>query len=334
MNVQRATHLLALVIGLVVLGCACEEAPSGGGGEGGAPCEAVTAAAERVSVANDLGTLEGTLLLPASACGPVPVVLIVSGSGSSDRDGGAPEMYRLLAEALAGEGIGSLRYDDHGIGGSASAAPDRVEDFRFDLEIADAARFIGWLRRDARVGAIALAGHSQGSLTAILAGAAEPFDGFVSLAGAGRPIGRLLHDQLADQLTPEQLAALDDAIATLERGELAGPLEPPLDQILPLAVQPYLISWVKYDPKVEIASVAAPALIIQGEVDVQVAVLDAQLLHEGLPSAELLLIGDMCHVLKQADATTASQRAAYEDPAVPLAPALVPAIAAFVTGLR
>lgn len=301
----------------------------GSGGSGGAPCSVVGPAEETLHLPNEYGTLEGTLLLPES-CGPAPVVLVLSGSGTSDRDGDEPQMYRMLAEALLGQGIGSLRYDDHGANGSITAAPPTVEEFSFELEVTDAAHWIGALRDDPRVGKVVLAGHSQGSLTAILASAIEPADALVSLAGAGRPIGRVLHDQLADDLTADQLAALDAAIAQLEAGELPGPLDPPLDQILPVPFQPYLVTWMKYDPKVEIAGLAPPALVVQGEVDRQVSVLDAELLHEGDPASELVLIGDMCHVLKQANSSNASQKKAYTDPSVPLAPELVPAITAFV----
>jgi uncharacterized protein len=314
------------------------EAAGGGGvggageGAGGSPCVPVAAATETVHVENDLGVLEGTLSIPET-CGPAPVVLILSGSGSGDRNGDEPQMYRMLAEALLAEGIASLRYDDHGVDGSFDAAPP-VEDFRFDLEIADAARWITLLRDDARLGPVVVAGHSQGSLTGILAARAAPIDALISLAGAGRPVGRLMHDQLAPALTAEQLAALDEAIAKLEAGEIAGPLPPPLDQLFPVEVQPYLISWMKFDPSVEIARLHAPAFIVQGLVDTQVKVIDAGALRRGKPDAEFLLIPDMCHVLKQADGSEASQHAAYTDPSVPLAPDLVPALAAFVTKLR
>ncbi len=303
-----------------------------GGGAGGAPCTQVAASKETVILENQYGTLEGTLLLPES-CGPAPVAVILSGSGSGLRDGGTPRSYRLLAEALLAQGIGSLRYDDHGVGGSVTAAPGAVEDFTFDLEVADAAGWVTQLRTDERVGDIVFAGHSQGSLTAILASRLASVDGLVSLAGAGRPAGQLLREQLADQLTTEQLAELEAALLKLEAGELAGALTPPLNQILPEDVQPYLISWLTFDPQVEIATVEAPTLLVQGEVDIQVSVADAELLHEGLPSAELVLIADMCHALKTSTAAPVSQKKCYQDSSIPLAEDLVPAIASFVSKL-
>jgi hypothetical protein len=292
----------------------------------------VPGSSEKVRIMNDFGTLEGTLALP-DHCGRVPVVLILSGSGSSDRNGDTPQMYRELAEALLAEGIGALRYDDEGVNGSATAAPASVVDFRYDMEVADAARWIDFMRADERIGSLIVAGHSQGSLTAILASKTSPIDAFVSLSGAGRPAGELLHEQLESHLTPPELAELDDAIAKLDAGVLPGPMNPPLDQILPVEEQPYLVSWLKWDPKVEIQSLAAPALLIQGKVDIQVTVHDAELLQEGDPGAKLVLIDDMCHVLKQATMAPASQKKAYNDPSVPLAPELVPAIVSFISDL-
>src|SRR4051812_7824676 len=81
-------------------------------------CDA--ASREDVSVDNMFGALHGTLTLP-ERCAPVPVYLIIAGSGATDRDGNSgaslqTDMYRLLAEGLAERGIASLRYDKAGVG--------------------------------------------------------------------------------------------------------------------------------------------------------------------------------------------------------------------------
>lgn len=300
-----------------------------------ATCTPNPEASENVTLENEFGTLGGVLELPAGC--PKTVVLIVSGSGSTNRDGNVPgetgktDVYRMVAEALRNEaGVATLRYDDEGIGASTSGAPSDVEDFRFDMEIADVAAWVKQLRGDSRFSHVVVAGHSQGSLTAILAAKTEPIDGWISLAGAGRPAGDLLHEQLSDDLTPAQLAELDAAIEKMENGELPGPVNPPLDQIIPPIVQPYLISWLKYDPKVEVASLTAPGIILQGTTDRQVKVLDAELLHEGKADAELVVVEDMCHPLKQATDAAGEQQAAYTDPTVPLATGLIPPITTFL----
>src|SRR6266851_4994004 len=140
-------------------------------------------ATEEVTVSNEVGTLHGTLLLP-SGHPPFPVVLIVAGSGPVDRNGNAlpilyTDAYRLLAEGLANNGIASLRYDKRGVGASA-AAVGRIEDARIEMEVADLNRFMAVLRRDARLGKLLLAGHSLGSLLAMLAAEVATVDGFAS----------------------------------------------------------------------------------------------------------------------------------------------------------
>jgi len=345
---------LGLSFGLLLVAAACSSSPAAGSGAGGLPdagadaptgdaspdtttaCTPEPETSEPVTLQNEFGTLGGVLEIPAG-CGPRPVIVLISGSGSTDRDGNVPgdpdrtDVYKMLAAALRADAhVATLRYDDHGIGASTSGAPANVEDFRFDIEIADAARWITQLRADPRFSKVILAGHSQGSLTAILAAKTAPIDAWISLAGAGRPAGRLIHDQLAPKLTPELLAELDAAIAKLEQGELAGKLSSPLDQVLPMVVQPYLISWMKYDPKTEVAALEVPGVVVQGLTDRQVSTLDAELLVEGKPDAKLVLVENMSHPLKQASADSAEQHAAYSDPSVPLATGLMPALVEFL----
>lgn len=87
------------------------------------------------------GTLRGSLRLPDSP-GPHPVALVVAGSGPTDRDGNQPRMlsdaYRQLAQALAAEGIATVRYDKRGIAASRAAGPAE-KDLRFDTYVEDAA---------------------------------------------------------------------------------------------------------------------------------------------------------------------------------------------------
>ncbi|MFT5234533.1 MAG: fermentation-respiration switch protein FrsA (DUF1100 family), partial [Candidatus Krumholzibacteriia bacterium] len=90
----------------------------------------------------DRGHLAGTLLLPEGK-GPYPVVLILAGSGSTDRDGnttmfpGGNNSLKQLAEWLARDGVASLRVDKRGVAGSASAVYSEF-DLRFDHFIEDA----------------------------------------------------------------------------------------------------------------------------------------------------------------------------------------------------
>jgi uncharacterized protein len=242
-------------------------------------------------------------------------------------------------EGLKANGIASLRFDDVGVGGSAKAIPsdpEAIAEITYEFEVDAARRWIPLLRGDHRFGKLVAAGHSQGALTAtLLAAEKNGADAVITLAGAGRTIDVVLREQLASKIPAEALVRLDAALAKLRAGELAGPQEPPLDRILAPQVQRYFISWIKYDPSVELGRVKGPALVVQGGTDVQVTREDAHRLATGQPRASLVEIADMCHVLKQAPvADVLAQRPQYTDPTIPLHEALVPAVVDFLRDAR
>lgn len=295
-------------------------------------------AGDSISVQTSSGTLAGTLLLPAHC--PCPAVLIIAGSGPTDRDGNSPLLpgannsLRYLAEGLAAKGIASVRYDKRGVGGSKGAMPASESELRFDDFVADAVAWLAKLRADPRFTTVSVVGHSEGSLIGMIAAREAKADAFVSIAGAGRPAGKIIHEQLATRVPPAMLAAADRTIAQLERGETPDSAPPALGALFRPSVQPYLISWFRYDPAAEIAKLAVPVLIVQGATDVQVSVADAKALGAAQPKATLLIIDGMNHVLKSVPADQAAQLKSYSDPSLPVVPALVDAIAATVARAR
>lgn len=284
------------------------------------------------------GKLFGTLLLPKTR-GPYPVVLIIAGSGPTDRDGnsraipGANNSYKYLAQALAARGIASLRYDKRGIGESA-AALQKEEDVRFETYIEDAVLWGRKLRADQRFRRLVVAGHSEGSLIGMVAAQRLDADAYVSIAGAGGPIQQTIAAQLKGRLTPELQAHFEAIMKSLSEGKTEADVPPPLATMFRPSVQPYLISWFKYDPTKEIAKLKGPVLIAQGTHDLQISVEDARLLARAKPSAKLLLVEGMNHTLKDAPADAAGQKAAYSDPSLPVAPALVEGVGDFVKALK
>ena len=289
------------------------------------------------------GKVSASLLMPATASGKVPVVLIIAGSGPTDRDGnslalpGKNNAYRMLAEALAAKGIASLRYDKRGLAASR-IANFREGDVRFEHFVSDAASWIAWLRNDARFSTITVVGHSEGSLIGMLAGRAARADGFVSIAGPARKASDALRTQIGAQLAaqPDAAKANEAILASLDAGKTVDqiPSYPGFAQLYRASVQPYLISWFKYTPAVEIARLTIPGLIVQGTTDIQVAVSDAEALKAASPAARLQIVDGMNHVLKMVPSTDrAVQIPAYSDPALPIAPAVPQAIADFVSGL-
>ena len=96
------------------------------------------------------------------------------------------------------------------------------------------------------------------------------------------------------------------------------------------SVQPFMISWLKYDPRIEIKKLKIPVLLVQGTTDLQVTTENAKLLNAALPSAQLVVFQGMNHVLKLADADPKANEATYHEPMRPLAPGLTEAIAKFI----
>jgi len=291
-----------------------------------------------ITLKTPTGDIQGSLIMPANMPAKCPVVLIIAGSGPTDRDGnnpgipGANNCYRLVAQGLAEKGIASLRYDKRGIAASKAALKSEA-DIRFEDYINDATGWVNLLRQDARFGKIIVLGHSEGSLIGMVATNQAHADGFISIAGAGRPAAVLLREQLTKS-SPQVLPEVESILKSLESGQTVAKVSPDLMQLFHPSVQPYLISWFKYNPAVEIAKLKCPVLIIQGSTDLQVSLQDATLLHQAKPDAQFKVITGMNHVMKTAPADRAANIAAYSDPSLPLAPGLMEGIIAFMNAIK
>ena len=294
---------------------------------------AASAAESDIVLRTPTGTIAGTLTLPGNAAGPVPVVLIIAGSGPTDRNGNSGPVqgntYLLLAQALASRGIASVRYDKRGIAGSAAAITSESA-IRFDTFIDDAAAWQHQLRGDARFSRIVVAGHSEGSLIGMVSVQRGPADAYVSLEGAGRPAPVVLREQLHPKLPPDLYAQADATLTQLQGGHAVADPPPQLAMLFRPSVQPYLISWFAYDPATQIAKVRLPTTIVQGTADVQVSMTDAHALASAQPAARLVVVDGMNHVLKHApdESTQQAILAGYSDPSLPVAPQVVDAVTA------
>jgi pimeloyl-ACP methyl ester carboxylesterase len=287
-----------------------------------------------VEVVTPSGTLVGTFDLPSGKKGPWPVVVFIVGSGPVDRDGNSGalknECLKQLGQSLAKRGIAVLRYDKRGVAASAAAGPDESK-----LSIAkyadDTVAWVRKLRADKRFTKVAVLGHSEGSLVGILAAKQVPCDALISIAGSGRPIGAVLREQLKPKLPAELNSKANEIVAELEAGRTVADVPEPLMVLFRPSVQPYFMSWLKYDPAKEIAGMSVPILVVQGTTDLQVTVEDAKLLACGNRRATLTIIEDMNHVMKHtAETTLAGQARCYSDPAVPIEPRLVEAVGGFL----
>ena len=279
------------------------------------------------------GDLFGTLTVPVQKT-RMPVALIIAGSGPTDRNGNNPmmknESLHKLAIALADSGIASLRYDKRAIAESKAAAKSEA-DLRFDDYVADARDWISLLRKDNRFSRIIVIGHSEGSLIGMVA-AHKNADAFISIAGAGRPADKILKEQLDKQ--PQAVKDLSfPIIDSLVAGKTVSTVNPMLFSLFRPSVQPYLISWFKYDPAVEIRKLSIPVLVIQGTNDIQVSMEDAQLLAKA-GKAPLMAIDHMNHIFRIVEGDRNANIATYNDLSLPIAGELSDSIVRFIRKMQ
>lgn len=277
------------------------------------------------------GNIYGTLVTP-DGDKQVPVVLIIAGSGPTDRncnqEGVQTNAFKMLADSLRKAGIASVRYDKRGVGESKTAAK-REEDVRFDDMVNDAAGFVKMLKSDNRFSSVVVLGHSEGSLVGMMAANKASAGGYVSVAGIGEKAAGAIVRQLAAQSEELSLNAAY-MLDSLSKGHTVTSYHRDLGMLFRPSVQPYMKSWLKIDPREEIAKLKCPVLIVQGTTDLQVPTEQAELLKSASPRATVKMIQGMNHVLKQAPADREKNLATYNDPKLALSPGLAPAVAEFV----
>lgn len=324
---------LRLVLALSFL-AAC----AGRGTSTAAPLAPPTAAsADTVRVTVPVGTLVGTLQVPEGRA-PFPVVLLVSGSGPTDRDGnsamlgGKNESLRQLAESLATRGIASLRYDKRGVGASRVTVPGGEASLTIDDYVNDAMAWVPQLRADRRFGPLVLAGHSEGGLIALMAAPQVKAEGVVAMATPGRRLQDVLREQLEARLPAPMQADAFRVLDSLVAGRRVDTVPPALFTIFRPSVQPFLMSMFRQDPQALARAYAAPLLVVQGTTDLQVAMADADRLVAARPDVRLLRVEGVNHVLKRVSGDLQAQLASYRTP-TPIAPEVVAGIAAFVREL-
>jgi hypothetical protein len=286
---------------------------------------------EPIVLKTPTGEIHGTLLMP-DAKTPVQVALIIAGSGPTDRDGNNPMMknnsLKMLAESLTKNGIASLRYDKRGIAASKTAAASEA-DLRFETYIKDAFDWIELLAADKRFSTVVVIGHSEGSLIGMAASQNQKVSKFVSVAGVGQAADKTIREQLAAQ-PPMVLEQSTPILDELVKGNTVENVPQMLMPLFRPSVQPYMISWFKYDPQKEIVKLKKPVLIVQGTTDIQVTVADANRLQAAKPDAKMVQIEGMNHVLKAAEADRMKNIQTYSQPDLPLHPELAPAIVSFI----
>jgi pimeloyl-ACP methyl ester carboxylesterase len=268
-----------------------------------------------------------------------PVVLIIPGSGPTDRDGNNPggllaAPYRLLAESLALRGITTVRIDKRGLAGSAGATPDgnavTISDY-----VSDVRAWTTVVKQLTKAPCIWLLGHSEGGLIAMAATKTErDICGLILVSAPGRPMGEVIREQL--KANPANAPLLDQALTaidTLEAGKRVDTanMAAPLLRLFDPRVQGFLIDAFAYDPAKLLAGYTKPVLIVQGLRDIQVQEADARMLKRADPQATLALLPEVNHVLKTVTSDDRSANiATYSNASLPISASVVDAISAFL----
>jgi Dipeptidyl aminopeptidases/acylaminoacyl-peptidases len=236
--------------------------------------------AEPVSIRTPAGiALAGTLTMPTHRAGArVPVAVLITGSGAQDRDEAIPSLgpyrpFREIADTLSRRGIGVLRMDDRGIGGSSSGPLGATSaDFADDIRAA-----IAFLRARSDVDPkrIALVGHSEGGMIAPMIAATDPALRALVLIAAPARSGRAIASEqrryAIDHDTSIPPSIRDSLFATREREAEAVYAQPG-----------WVHFYVNHDPIAVARRVHVPTLILQGETDRQVTSTHAPLLASAL----------------------------------------------------
>jgi pimeloyl-ACP methyl ester carboxylesterase len=278
--------------------------------------------------------LKGTLYSPLKQSKKTNLVILIAGSGPTDRDGNQKGLtnnsLKLLAEALANNGIAVYSYDKRIFAQMASGKLDEAS-LSFDNFIDDAKAVLLFFKSQKKYHSITIAGHSEGALIGMVAADGNA-NGYISIAGAGRPIDEVLVEQIGKQ-APFLKEEVQKNLETLKSGTTFELKNQMLTSLFRASVQPYMISWIKYNPQTEIKKLHIPTLLINGDKDIQVSVNDAQLLQQAKPDAQLKIISNMNHIFKEIKGDEAENKASYTNPDLPISKELPLIITTFIQSL-
>lgn len=270
----------------------------------------------------------GTLLLPEIE--KSPLVILLAGSGPLDKDGNTNfmkgNMLKKLAIKLGENGIASFRYDKHSLRQIKKGKYDL--DYDFDIFIDDAKAALKHFKSKNNFSKIYILGHSQGSLVGMIAASGNA-DGFISVAGAGQSIDEVIIYQV-NASSPMFTEDTKRVFKILKEGNTTDDFPPALASLFNKPTQPFMMSWMKYNPQEEIKNLDIPVLIINGSNDIQVTEEEATLLHKASPNSQLILIDQMNHALVPIEGGRLENVKSYNEPNRDLSKELIDALVDFI----
>ena len=276
---------------------------------------------EEITIQNQAIQLPGTLTYSSEKS---PLIIWVHGSGGVDRDGNQPQYIKQFRNAVNKKNIAFFSYDKRTANPQNSAfLKDGVffNDFVFDVE-----EVVNRFKNDTRFSSITLAGHSQGSLIAMMA--LKNVNKYISIAGAGETIDKILIKQLNAQ-SPEYGKIAKAHFKELKETGGIREVNPNLMAIFAKPNQEFWSSWVAIDPITEIKKVTIPTLIVNGDKDIQVGIENASNLKTAKPNASFVIIQNMNHILKDIQKEEDNIKS-YSAPAFPVSKKLIETIVSFI----
>ena len=239
------------------------------------------------------GELPGTLTIPKGE-GAFPAVVLIQGSGSSDRDETVANLkpFRDLAEGLAKKGVAVYRFDKRSYVYGTQMMSDKSITLE-DESIEDAVNAVQLLAKQEKIDPdrIFVLGHSLGgnAIPAIyqeLEQEKVKACGFIMMAASPRPLDELMREQynylysLMPEVTKEQLDEKDQVFAELDKLQDLDSLS---DEDTVLGVYSSYWKWLaQYDILDAAQKITVPCLLLQGEEDYQVTMEDYGIWQEAL----------------------------------------------------
>lgn len=275
--------------------------------------------------------VEGTLLIPKDQ-NIAPLVILIAGSGPTDRNGNQSfmknDMLKKIAESMSNNGIASFRYDKRIVKQIRNKTIDK--DISFDDFVTDAKSVISYFKPNYKT--IVVAGHSQGSLVSLLA-LEEGVSGFISLAGAGKPIDEILIEQIS-KTAPMFLEDSKRVLTLLKAGKTTTNFPMALSSIFNLDVQGFMSNWMQYNPTEEMKKHNIPTLIINGDKDLQVSVDEANLLHKAAQNGVLLIVEKMNHIMVKIEGKQLENMKSYNDTSLEISPEVEKSMIEFIKNIN
>jgi len=276
-----------------------------------------------ITIQTRAGQVSGTLLL---ADEPAPLVILLTGSGSQDRDETVAgfSIFAQLSDSLYSQGYSTFRYDDRGVGRSTGETDATLYDLAEDLE-----DIVLHLQDEygSAISKTILLGHSQGGLVAAISSNEISIDGIVFMAAPFLPGSEIINSQIKsiseaqgiddevveqnlefqqriydivrnegdwDEIEQDLYDRLEEQINKLPEqqrealGDMGSFIRSQINRQLAAAKTVWFKSFIEYDPQSDISMLEIPMLAIFGEKDTQVILESNRTMAESLKENSVL----------------------------------------------